>query len=155
MTSERWETIERIFVEATTLPESDRARFLDFACRDDAELRESVDSMLAFDEDNFDWLAAVVENAAAELAGMPNIDYAGALVGRYRIEERLGQGGMGTVWLASREGADFEQRVAIKFLATPIGGMVEGFRTERKILAQLNHPNIALMLDGDVTPEGT
>ena len=74
----------------------------------------------------------------------------------YRIVRQLGRGGMGAVWLAERDGADFEHRVAIKVIkpGVLIEALVERFRRERQILAQLNHPYIARLYDGGETPDG-
>ena len=74
----------------------------------------------------------------------------------YRIVRQLGRGGMGAVWLAERDGADFEHRVAIKVIkpGVLIEALVERFRRERQILAQLNHPHIARLYDGGETADG-
>ena len=74
----------------------------------------------------------------------------------YRILRQLGRGGMGAVWLAERDGADFEHRVAIKVIKPGVllEALVDRFRRERQILAQLNHPHIARLYDGGETAEG-
>jgi serine/threonine protein kinase len=155
MNAERLHAIEAIFFEATECAPEGRAAFLDRACAGDADLRQAVENLLAVEADGLDPLASAIENAAADLAGVAAVDFTGHLVGRYRILSPLGDGGMGTVWLARREGADFEQQVAIKFLHAAGGEMTAGFRLERQILARLSHPNIAMILDGDLLPDGT
>ena len=77
-------------------------------------------------------------------------------VGAYRIVSEIGRGGMGTVYLADRAGADFEHRVAIKLIATSDADdpLHQRFLAERRILAGLVHPNIARLLDGGVTDDG-
>ncbi len=77
-------------------------------------------------------------------------------IGAYRPIRELGRGGMGTVYLAEREHADFEQHVAIKVLRGLPGDrdLVQRFTTERRILAGLRHPNIAALIDGGATESG-
>lgn len=74
----------------------------------------------------------------------------------YRIVRQLGRGGMGAVWLAERDGADFTHRVAIKLIKPGVlaEALIERFRRERQILAQLNHPHIARLYDGGETADG-
>jgi serine/threonine-protein kinase len=81
----------------------------------------------------------------------------GDRIGPYRILRTLGVGGMGEVFLAERADAQFEQRVAIKFVhgGAVAQGMLSRFKMERQILAQLDHPNIARLLDGGSTPDGS
>jgi len=78
------------------------------------------------------------------------------LVGHYRIEREIGTGGMGTVYLASRADQQFEKQVAIKIVRAELaaGVVLTRFRNERQILAGLEHPNIARMLDGGTAPDG-
>lgn len=80
----------------------------------------------------------------------------GQRIGAFRIVSRLGEGGMASVFLARREGADFEQDVALKLLKRGVLSEVEQgfFRRERQVLARLSHPNIARLIDGGVSEEG-
>ena len=80
----------------------------------------------------------------------------GQQFGPFRLTRLLGQGGMATVFLAERSGADFEQIVAVKLLRRGLFSAMEQklFRRERRLLAQLNHPNIAHLIDGGVTEAG-
>jgi hypothetical protein len=78
----------------------------------------------------------------------------GAQIGPFRILAPLGIGGMGEVYLAAREGADFDQRVALKLLRTDSMINAALFARERRLLAQVDHPNIARLIDGGITPEG-
>ena len=82
--------------------------------------------------------------------------FAGHLIGAYRLERQLGQGGMGAVWLAGRADGRFEGAVAIKFLSLAVAGPVgeARFRREGSVLARLTHPNIARLLDAGVTHAG-
>lgn len=80
----------------------------------------------------------------------------GGLVGPFRVERLIGQGGMASVFLAQREGTDFQQTVALKVLQRGLYSAVEQrlFRRERRALAALEHPNIARLIDGGVTESG-
>jgi len=77
-------------------------------------------------------------------------------VGAFRLVRRIGLGGMGGVWLAERSDGLYEQRVAVKFIRPGLVNLAgAAFRAERQILARLEHPNIARLIDGGVTPDGT
>ncbi len=80
----------------------------------------------------------------------------GTIVGAFRLIERIGQGGMGDVYRAERVAGDFTQQVAIKVIAARLqgAGTIHRFRTERQILASLQHPNIVTLIDGGVTSAG-
>ena len=80
----------------------------------------------------------------------------GYRVGSYQLEMRLGRGGMGTVWLATRHDEAFQKNVAIKLVKRGMdsGEILRRFRTERQVLANLDHPNIARLIDGGSTPDG-
>jgi serine/threonine protein kinase len=107
--------------------------------------------LLDADTDADDPLARALGAGAASLA-MPRDER----LGPYRLIGELGAGGMGTVFLAERVDGGFDQRVAIKLIRTGLGGrdVVRRFRMERQILAGLDHPNIARLLDGGETAGG-
>src|SRR5690606_6747329 len=79
-----------------------------------------------------------------------------AAIGPFRVVRQIGRGGMGTVLLAERAGSDFHQVVAIKLLRRGLDtdDLLRRFRAERRILAALNHPHIAKLVDGGSTPDG-
>src|ERR1700693_6003095 len=79
----------------------------------------------------------------------------GDRIGPYRVLRTLGVGGMGEVFLAERADAEFEQQVAIKVDHGGAPGGQSRLKIERQILAQLDHPNIAHLLDGGTLPDGT
>ncbi len=140
----RWARVEAVFAGAVELPAHARPAFLDRECGADTELRAEVESLLAAHEDD----GALPR---LEAASPPNWR-----IGTYRLIEPIGSGGMGTVFLAEREGPDYVQRVALKLIragrSDPL--LSERLRSERRILARLEHPNIARLIDGGVTPEG-
>ncbi|MEM1041847.1 MAG: serine/threonine-protein kinase [Bacteroidota bacterium] len=163
MTSERWNQIEVLFEQAADLPPGERASFLDDACRTpggdpDPALREEVAALLAADADAEGYLHAFGDDVLAPaldaaLAGRDPLT--GEQVGPYRVARQIGRGGMGTVYLAERADGQFEQTVALKLvrpgLAPEVGAR---FRAERRILARLEHPHIARLLDGGVAADG-
>lgn len=78
----------------------------------------------------------------------------GTIIGGFRIERLIGRGGMGEVYLAHRDGADFEQRAALKLLRPEAAQSFSRFGAERRLLASLDHPSIARLIDGGVAPDG-
>jgi eukaryotic-like serine/threonine-protein kinase len=159
---ERWKRIADITADALERVGPERAAWLDQACDGDADLRREVESLLAADARSgafleraaiaSDGAAAAVHAAARESLGL----VAGRRIGPYRIVKELGHGGMGVVYLAARADHAFEKDVAIKVVR---GGfdrdaVSRRFGEERRILASLDHPNIARLLDAGVTGEG-
>ncbi len=144
--------IETIFNEALTLPVGDRDALIDACCRGDEALMAEVRSLLK--------ACAEEEMLASARLSQANLDaYAGnerKRVGAYEIDRLIGRGGMGAVYVAHRADGNFEQQVAIKLIDLPLATDLfrERFRLERQILAGLNHPLIARLLDGGVTAEG-
>src|SRR5262245_23827364 len=107
------------------------------------------------------WDAILEQSAAGFLAGhladMGTVsETAGTVVGRYRLLEEIGRGGMGAVWLAERADGQFEQRVALKLVKRGMDTdeILARFLRERQILARLEHPHIARLLDGGVSGDG-
>jgi serine/threonine protein kinase len=159
MEPERWQRIEEVFLEAAELPAAEAFAFLDRACAGDAELRQEVQALLQSDLDAHQGLSAAVESAAARIQAVLNSSsssYIGWHVGPYQLVREIGRGGMGAVYQAVRADDQFLRSVAIKFIAhgadTPES--LARFRTERQILANLQHPNIAALLDGGTTEDG-
>ena len=111
-----------------------------------------VESLLASADQSLDFLAKPIQSAAQALAEQPSI--LGQRIGPYRVLRALGKGGMGTVYLAARADDHYDRQVAIKLMQVGFGtreSMQVRFRSERQILANLDHPNIARLLDGGVT----
>ncbi len=141
MTAERWEQIKQVLVLLEGREGKSREAALADVCGDDEELRQEVLSLLA-QEDRID----LFDHAAA---GDPT------RIGPYRICQILGAGGMGTVYLAERCDDQYRKFVAIKLIPT-FGGpeLEQRFRRERQILAKLEHPYIARLLDGGTLGDG-
>jgi serine/threonine protein kinase len=152
MTKERWKQIEHLFLEAVELDPHSRIRFLDEHCNGDPDLRRSVEEMLASDGDGQD-----LDQAVSRASRMSDAAWnQGLRIGAYEIVREIGRGGMGTVYQAIRKDGGFEQAVAIKLMRGGLdtGDFARRFRNERRILARLDHPNIARLLDGGTSPDG-
>ncbi|MGD8376111.1 MAG: serine/threonine-protein kinase [Acidobacteriota bacterium] len=155
MNTDRWDRLQELFHQAVDLVEEERERFVEAACTDDAEMKSRLAAMLTAEKAPAGGtLEEAIGTAADQLAGGLA---RGDRVGPYRVVRELGRGGMGTVYLAERIQGDFEQRVALKVMGGVIAspGAVDRFLAERRILAQLSHPNIARLLDGGTTPQGS
>ncbi|MFN8668465.1 MAG: serine/threonine-protein kinase [Gemmatimonadaceae bacterium] len=157
MTPTRLVRIRELFDAALEVPTAERAAFLAGHCADDPTLHGEVASLLAALERGSDtWdrpLGSVLADAAAERDDEAAV---GRRIGAYALTRLLGYGGMGAVYEGVRADDQFQKRVALKFLRRGLAGdlAIRRFRYERQILASLNHPNIAALLDGGVTPDG-
>lgn len=146
MDPQRWRRLEALFESALPLRPAERSGFLDGQTRDDPGLAAEALRLLAAHE---------ARNEYLDRLGTPVVPPARA--GPYRVEEQIGQGGMGAVYLGSRADDQFEKRVAIKFLAPAFSApeLASRFLQERQILARLEHPNIARLLDAGLTESGS
>jgi serine/threonine-protein kinase len=156
-TATRWRRIESLFDEAAALPAAERGVFLAGACGGDLEMRREVDSLLAADEKAQGFLARPVAlTAAAAPPAPPPPSLVGRRIGQYRVEAKIGEGGMSTVYLAVRADHAYQQKVALKVLGygADRADLAARFRSERQILASLEHPGIARLLDGGSTDDG-
>jgi non-specific serine/threonine protein kinase/serine/threonine-protein kinase len=145
--------VESLFHRALDMQPEEREPFLAESCNGDERLRSAVERLLAASakaERHPGWREPAIRNEAALTArAEPEIE-------RYRLLERIGAGGMGVVYKAVRSDNEFSKTVAVKILQG-IGGdneMTRRFRQERQILARLEHPYIARLLDGGSTPDG-
>jgi eukaryotic-like serine/threonine-protein kinase len=157
---DRWRVIEATLEAALQARTDERPALLQRLCGDDVALRREVDSLLAAHAASGGFLTTSAESFASPFliaaAAREPTDVAGALVGRYRLIEEIGRGGMGRVWLAERADGQFDQRVALKLVKRGMDSeeILARFLRERQILARLEHPNIARLLDGGVTEDG-
>lgn len=153
MTPDLWKRVKSIYQAALDRPRAEREVYAREACGEDAALLAEVLALLAAPQDASGPIGGIVGEAAAEL-DMALEDH--ERIGPYRLLGVIGRGGMGHVYLAERADDEFEQRVAIK-MANWLGGgreLTERFQLERQILANLEHPNIARLLDGGRTAAG-
>lgn len=158
MNEPRWASTREWFEAALDRPPVQRKQWIEHHCRD-TRLSRCVLALLEGD-DHGDLLDSSIARAM-ESMGQPEPcveaeSLIGSKVGAFRLISLLGQGGMSTVFLAEREGADFQQRVAVKLLRRGLFSAVEQrlFQRERQTLASLSHPNIARLIDGGITAAG-
>ncbi len=159
----RWQRLSALLDEAFELSPESRPTFLDAACGGDLELRRQVEELLAADAEAGGFLSVPAAEGAASLfaeieasASDAQTNGSGRMLGAYRLLGELGEGGMAVVYLAERADGQFEQQVALKLLKQGVHGDLSQrrFLQERQILARLQHPAIARLLDGGVTPDG-
>ena len=145
MTGERWQEVKQVLDQLEDCPPEDRERSLAAACNGDPDLRREVESLLSFET-----RADLLERSANR-----NARAAWDRIGPYRVERLLGSGGMGSVFLAARDDDQYHKKVAIKVIQwAGDPETTSRFRTERQVLANLDHPNIARLLDGGTLPDG-
>ncbi|MGE0131631.1 MAG: protein kinase [Blastocatellales bacterium] len=161
MTPERWKQVEEIFNAALDRPVDGREVFLAEACGGDQSLREQVEYLINCHEQAGDFIEApaadLTESLSQDEAVTLQLDtMIGRQVGAYKLVREIGRGGMGAVYLAVRADDQFRQRAAIKLVKRGMDTdfVIRRFRNERQILAALNHPNIARLLDGGATDDG-
>ncbi|MEX2498057.1 MAG: serine/threonine-protein kinase [Wenzhouxiangellaceae bacterium] len=154
MTPERWQRLQAIVEKATQYPAEEREACLATTCEDDAQLLEQARSLLRYVDADDERLDAIVRKAVISTADGkdPMLE---RRIGAYVVRRELGRGGMGAVYLAERADQSYEQAVAIKVLGGAVGEAAQRrLRYERQILAGLEHPNIARLLDGGTTEAG-
>jgi len=152
--SDQWQRLNEIFAAAIELEPDRQSQFLREACADDKGLQCEAEAILAAAQhaDRKGFLKGNVFADGAQMLAANDIP-PGTVIGSYRVVEEIGRGGMGAVYLALREG--FQQKVALKIIKRGMDSdsIVRRFVMERDVLASLNHPNIARLLDGG-TAEG-
>ncbi len=149
---EQWRALSPYLDKALEISPEERAAWLELIREKNPALATDLQTLLkehdALGEEEFLKTGAAARPSPSPLAGQT--------VGAYTLESPLGQGGMGTVWLARRSDGRFEGRAAVKFLNVGfLGGTgEERFKREGTILARLAHPNIAHLIDAGVSPNG-
>jgi serine/threonine protein kinase/tetratricopeptide (TPR) repeat protein len=158
MTStERWEKIKELFETAIEREGSLRAAFLDEVCFGDPSLRAELGELIASHERAGSFMGAPAYAPAMELVSEDRLNsMVGCRIGPYQIIRDIGRGGMGAIYLAARADDVYRKQVAIKVVKRGMDSeaIVRGFRKERQIIASLDHPNIARLLDGGTTDAG-
>jgi tetratricopeptide (TPR) repeat protein len=150
-----WHRARPLLDAALELSPPELTAFLEGVGREDAELRMTLERLIAAARDETPFLELLPGSALEALAGPP-APAVGRRIGAYRLIQLLGEGGMGTVYLGRRDDGEFEQQVAVKLIRSgPLSPeAVSRFRRERQILAWLDHPHIARLLDGGVDELG-
>ena len=157
MTPERWQRINEMFHAALLLVGEERSAFLVAQSAGDDALREKVAALLDSHEQAEGFIQGSVFGDAAQLLVEDEAEaMIGQRIGLYKIDREIGRGGMGSVYLATRDDAQFEQQVAIKVVRRGMDTdlVLARFRNERQILAGFAHPNIARLFDGGSTETG-
>jgi serine/threonine-protein kinase len=148
-----WERVDDLLDDALDLDAGERGPFLDHACGGDAALQGEVEQLLRACAEADGFLESPARELGAALLAAPEPELR---IGPYRTTGVAGRGGMGVVYLAERDDEQFQMRVAIKVLPRGMEGgqAVRRFLDERQILARLQHPAIARLLDGGLTEDG-
>jgi serine/threonine protein kinase len=157
MNSAPLERLKEIFHSARELPPGERDAFLTGACDGDEPLRREIEALLESDRAVEDFIADPPARLVADAFGSsPDPSEAGRMIGQYKLLDCIGTGGMGAVYLAERADQQFQMQVAIKLIKRGMDtdSVLRRFQHERQILASLEHPNIARLLDGGTTGDG-
>jgi non-specific serine/threonine protein kinase/serine/threonine-protein kinase len=155
MDADRWQRLNEVFHAALALEPGERRAFVAESCAGDESLRRESEELLSSHE-RADIDLGAIERFEAALDEPASPGLAGLRLGPYRVSQEIGRGGMSAVWLADRADGQFEQHVAIKVIKRGMdtAQVLERFRAERQILASLDHPNIAHLIDGGTTDDG-
>jgi len=156
MSSDRWQLVDDLFHQVIAQTGEARRAFLAQACAGNEELLREVERLVKAHEAASGFMSAPVAGQAFNLLSEPEPSPAGAMVGPYQIVRELGRGGMGAVYLAERADDQFHKRVAVKLIKRGLDtdAVLRRFRDEREILAGLEHPNIARLLDAGTADDG-
>jgi serine/threonine-protein kinase len=159
MDVDRMRRVEQVLDAALTREPTEWQAVLDEQCTGDPELRREVEALLERLDTARQLLDSPPAAAAAALIGESverGASYEGRRIGAYRLVREIGRGGMSRVFLAERTDGQFDHRAAVKLLRPGLDSDIDlaRFRVERQILASLNHPNVARLLDGGVTDDG-
>ena len=152
MSTDRWERLQEIFHSALELPQEEQPAYVARACGSDLELRDEILALLSAESAP----ATLLDTPLNELVPFDDESLEGRELGAYRLIRQIGSGGMGSVFLAERADGSFERQVALKVVKKGMDSesVVRRFEMERQILARLDHPNIARLLDGGLTDDG-
>ncbi|MGH7740662.1 MAG: protein kinase domain-containing protein [Candidatus Eiseniibacteriota bacterium] len=156
--TDRWERIAEILEHALEQPAELREAYIIAACAGDESLHAEVLSLLRHSAASEHFLEpghSQIQPVDLEGAAPPSLG-PGSVIGAWRLERQIGEGGMGAVWLAARVEGQFTQRGALKLIRLGLAfeEAIRRFRRERQILASLDDPHIARLLDGGSTAEG-
>ena len=151
MSPDRECRLEEVFSAARDLPALERAAFLERACGGDAELRRQADSLLAAHEQAGDFLDHTIPLSAPDFL----IERTGTMIGRYKLLEKIGEGGFGVVYMAEQV-EPLQRKVALKIIKAGMDSkeVIARFEAERQALALMDHPGIANILDAGATEAG-
>jgi serine/threonine protein kinase len=149
-----WQQVQQLFLECVDLPTEEQSRFLQQVGADHPHLVAEVESLLEADQNSEAIIQAAVQDEAESFFDAKML--IGEKLGIYRVVREIGRGGMGSVYLAFRDDDEYHKEVALKVVRRGMNSaeLLERFRSERQILANLEHPYIARLLDGGSTSDG-
>jgi serine/threonine protein kinase/tetratricopeptide (TPR) repeat protein len=148
--------VKEIFLAVSEVAADGRAALLDRECAGDAELRQRVEALLQAHEEPVSFLRQQVPGRPEQTkAYVPNEQPGAVIAGRYKLLENIGEGGMGTVWVAEQT-QPVRRKVALKLIKAGMNSksVLARFEVERQALAVMDHPNVAKVLDGGLTATG-
>jgi serine/threonine-protein kinase len=156
MNRDRWNQVKDLFQKVLEQDADAREEFIREITDGDATLRFELQSLLNSHEASDTFLSRPPGREAAEILASDQHSLVGERLGPYRVIRRVGRGGTGAVYLAARDDDEFQRRVAIKVIRRGMAteDTLNRFRSERQILASIDHPNIARLLDGGSTDDG-
>jgi len=152
--AQQWQRVKTILADALEQPTpKERTAYLERSCGNDTTLMREVEQLLAQSTRTLEELS---DNTPVAFTRLTPALPAGRRIGAYEIVREIGRGGMGAVYLAKRADGQFDKEVAIKLLkrGTDTDEILRRFQVERRILARLDHPNIARLLDAGTTDDG-
>jgi eukaryotic-like serine/threonine-protein kinase len=159
MKVDRWQTVEKLFYQALDVPAPERLAWLEKNCGGDATLLREILSLLESDEAvSAEFLHGKIGDALAGFGAVTQgVPPRRQRVGPYRLLRIIGNGGMGAVYEAERDDRQYTKKVAVKLVRAGMDTefILARFRRERQILAHLEHPNVARLLDGGTADDGT
>ena len=160
MSAHDWREVEELLHQAMALAPEQRPAFLDAACGSDADLRAELNSLLLVGDDLSDEfldspLRGVLERQIGEIESTPALAVGQIFAQRFELIRKLGEGGMGQVWLAEQV-SPVRRQVALKLIKAGMydEAVVQRFQSERQSLAMMDHPAIAKVFDAGTTPQG-
>jgi serine/threonine-protein kinase len=152
MNPNQWKRVQALFKEIVDLDQDTRIQRLESVKTENPLLYEELMSLLVADSEN----TSLIDGFAIDKIDLSELaEHEGSQIGPFQIGKKIGSGGMGNVYLAHRVAGGFEQIVALKLIKFGMGSEtdIRRFETERNILAKLQHPNIARLVDGGFTSE--
>src|SRR5580698_8439513 len=160
MSAHAWKEVEELLHQAMALAPEQRPAFFDAACGSDADLRAELNSLLLVGDDLSDEfldspLRGVLERQIGEIESTPALAVGQIFAQRFELVRRLGEGGMGQVWLAEQV-SPVRRQVALKLIKAGMydEAVVQRFQSERQSLAMMDHPCIAKVFDAGATSQG-
>ncbi len=156
MDTDRWNKVKEIFNKASELSGEERLSFIKNECRGDAQLEAEIIDLLRADSGSSTLIDGMLHLSHELPEEIPAEPETAENIGPYRIVQELGRGGMGVVYLVERADDQYRKRMALKLVKRGMDTdeILQRFRSERQILASLEHPNIARLYDGGVTGDG-